>query len=171
MILGNAAHDYAVSSCDYVIEVPTTSSGYDFSYCDVPFYQMVFKGYIPMSGMSVNLMSDYDTAVLKCVEAGIVPTFTLSNNYDNSLAQTKHSAIPLSKFDGLKEKIVQTVKETFTITQKVKGTTIKNHTVTENGLRITEFQNGVKIAVNYTGQDLTEGDKSVPAGKYIVLEG
>jgi len=43
--------------------------------------------------------------------------------------------------------------------------------VAENGLRITEFQNGVKIAVNYTGLDLKLGDKNVPAGKYIVLEG
>ena len=124
-----------------------------------------------MSGMSVNLMADYDNAVLKCIEAGITPTFTLSKNYDNSLAQTKHSAIPVSKFDGLKERIVQTVNETSIVTQKVKGAGIKNHTVAENGLRITEFQNGVKIAVNYTAEDLNLGDNYVPAGKYIVLEG
>ena len=124
-----------------------------------------------MSGMSVNLMADYDNAVLKCIEAGIAPTFTLSNNYDNSLAQTKHSAIPVSRFDGLKERIVQTVNETSIVTQKVKGAAIKNHTVAENGLRITEFQNGVKIVVNYTAEDLNFEDKSVPAGKYIVMEG
>jgi len=170
-VISNNANVYSAGLSSFITEAPTVSSQYDITLQDVPFYQMVFKGYIPMSGMSVNLMADYDTSVLKCVEAGIAPTFTLLNNYDNSLAQTKHSAIPVSRFDGLKERIVQTVKETSAVTQKVKGSSIKNHTVAENGLRITEFQNGVKIAVNYTGLDLKLGDKNVPAGKYIVLEG
>jgi len=170
-VISNNANVYSAGLSSFITETPTVSSQYDIAHCDVPFYQMVFKGYIPMSGMSVNLMSDYENAVLKCVEAGIAPTFTLSNNYDNSLVQTKHSAIPLSKFDGLKERIVQTVKETSVVTQKVKGAAIKNHTVEENGIRITEFDNGVMIAVNYTEQDLNLGDKSIPAGKYIVLEG
>lgn len=170
-IISNNANIYSAGLSSFITETPTVSSQYDIAFCDVPFYQMVFKGYIPMSGMSVNLMADYDTAVLKCIEAGIAPTFTLSNNYDNSLAQTKHSAIPVSKFDGLKEKIVQTVKETALVTQKVKGACIKSHTVAENGLRITEFNNGISIAINLTEQELSLGDKSVPAGKYIVLEG
>lgn len=170
-VVSNNANVYAAGLSDFITEAPIVSSQYDIAFCDVPFYQMVFKGYIPMSSMSVNLMADYDNAILKCMEAGIAPTFTLSNNYDNSLAQTKHSAIPVSKFDGLKERIVQTVKETSVVTQKVKGAAIVNHTVEDNGLRITEFQNGVKIAVNYTEQDLNLGDKSVPAGKYIILEG
>ena len=170
-VISNNANVYAAGLSGFLTETPTVSSQYDIALRDVPFYQMVFKGYIPMSGMSVNLMADYDTAVLKCVEAGIAPTFTLSNNYDNSLAQTKHSAIPVSRFSGLKERIVQTVKETSAVTQKVKGVSIKNHTVAENGLRITEFQNGVKIAVNYNEQDLTFEGKTVTAGKYIVLEG
>lgn len=170
-VISNKANVYSAGLSSFITETPTVSSQYDIVLCDVPFYQMVFKGYIPMSGMSLNLMADYDTAVLKCIEVGIAPTFTLSNNYDNSLAQTKHSAIPVSRFDGLKERIVQTVEEISVVTQKVKGAAIKNHTVAENGLRITEFDNGVKIAVNYTEQDLTIGDKLISAGKYIVLEG
>lgn len=170
-VISNKANVYSAGLSSFITDTPIVSSQYDIALYDVPFYQMVFKGYIPMSGMSVNLMADYDIAVLKCIEAGISPTFTLSNNYDNSLAQTKHSAIPVSRFDGLKERIVQTVKETSIVTQKVKGAVIKNHTVSENGLRISEFDNGVKIAVNYTQQDLTIEEKLVPAGKYIVLEG
>jgi len=170
-VISNNANVYAAGLSSFITETPTVSSQYDITLLDVPFYQMVFKGYIPMSGMSVNLMTDYDNAVLKCVEAGIAPTFTLSNNYDNSLAQTKHSAIPVSRFEGLKERIVQTVNETSFVTQKVKGASIINHTVAENGLRITEFQNGVRIVVNYTAEDLNFEDKSVPAGKYIVMEG
>ena len=170
-VISNNPNIYSAGLSNFITETPTVSSQYDIALLDVPFYQMVFKGFIPMSAMSVNLMADYDTAVLKCIEAGIAPTFTLSDNYDNSLAQTKHSAIPVSKFDGLKEKIVQTVKETSVVTQKVKGAAIINHTVAENGLRITEFENGVKIAVNYTEQDLRIEEKTVNAGNYIVWEG
>lgn len=170
-VISNNANVYAAGSSNFITETPLVSSQYDIAYCDVPFYQMVFKGYVSMSGMSANLMADYDNTILKCIESGIAPTFTLSNNYDNSLAQTKHSAIPLSKFDGLKSRIVETVKETSIITKKVKDASIKNHTICENGLRITEFDNGVKIAVNYTDKDLKIGNASVLAGKYVVLEG
>lgn len=169
-VISNNANVYSAGFSSFITETPIVSSQYDIAFCDVPFYQMVFKGFIPMSGMSVNLMADYDAAVLKCVETGIAPSFTLSKNYDNSMAQTKYSAIPMSQFDGLKERIAETVKNTSTVTTKVKGASITNHTLAENGLRITEFSNGIKIVVNYTEKPLEFAGQTVPAENYILWE-
>ena len=124
-----------------------------------------------MSSTSINLSVDYKTAVLKCIESGIAPSFTLSYNYDNSFASSKFSAIPVSYYNGQKEKIVETVNEVNEVLEKISDATISQHVVLENGLRITKFDNGITVAVNY-GDDIADYQGAQVAAKdYIILEG
>lgn len=162
---------YAVGNSDYITEVPVISSQFDITRYDVPFYQMMLRGYVPMSSTSINISVDYKTAVLKCIESGIAPSFTLSYNYDNSFASSKFSAIPVSYYNGQKEKIVETVNEVNEVLEKISDATISQHVVLENGLRVTEFDNGITVAVNY-GDDIADYQGAQVAAKdYIVLEG
>ena len=171
MILGNAAHDYAVSSCDYVIEVPTTSSGYDFSYCDVPFYQMVFRDIVPLSSQSINLAVDERKEVLRSIESGLTPTFTLIHDYETTYANMGYPSLYGASFEGVKENAVKIIKEVAPVLEKVKGATLVKHTVIEPGIRVSEFSNGVKIAVNETKNAATVMGKTVEAMNYTVWEG
>ena len=59
-----SANDYAASVSDVLTDCPISSSKYDFSTYSIPFYQMVFKGYKPMSSVSLNLTSDYEQGKL-----------------------------------------------------------------------------------------------------------
>ena len=162
---------YAVSNSSYIVEAPVTSSQFDITRYDVPFYQMVLRGYVPMSSSSVNLSVDYKTAVLKCLESGIAPSFTLSYNYDNSFASSKFSAVPVSYFSGQKEKIVETVNEVNTTLDKISDATISKHEVYENGLRVTTFDNGITVVTNYGNQAVDYMGSTVAANDYLVLEG
>ena len=162
---------YAAGNSDYITESPITSSQFDITSYDVPFYQIVLRGYVPMSSTSINISVDYQTAVLKCIESGIAPSFTLSYNYDNSFASSKFSAIPVSCYDGQRDKIVKTVNEINEILEKTSDATISKHEVYENGLRVTEFDNGVTVAVNYSENTADYQGKQVDANGYIILEG
>ncbi len=180
-ILKNCANDtdvitsnpniYAAGASDYITEVPVTSSQFDITRYDVPFYQIVLRGYVPMSSASLNISVDYKTAVLKCIEAGIAPSFTLSFNYDNSFASSKFSAIPVSHFNGQKEKIAKTVNEVNKALEKINDATISGHEVYENGLRVTKFDNGITVAVNYGENTADYQGTQVAAKNYIILEG
>ena len=55
---------------------------------DVPFYELVFKGYVPLSSVSINLCSDKDNAILRCAESGISPSYTVYGNFKKNLLQT-----------------------------------------------------------------------------------
>lgn len=162
---------YAAGLSDYIAEAPVVSSQFDITRYDVPFYQIVLKGYVPMSSTSLNISVDYKTAVLKCIEAGIAPSFTLSFNYDNSFASSKFSSIPVSNFNGQKEKIVKTVNEVNKALEKISNATISQHEIYENGLRVTKFDNGVTVAVNYGEKAADYQGTQVDANNYIILEG
>jgi len=150
-VLADSANDYAVVAADAVIDAPLYSSGYDFSFADVPFYEMVFKGFIPMSSVSINLCADEDDALLRCVEVGISPSYTLLCNYDRELITSQHSFVFSSAFAGVKERAVRSVKELAKYLESVRGATISGYTLREN-VRITQFDNGVYTAVNYGNQ-------------------
>ena len=169
-VITSNANIYAAGYSDYITETPVTSSQFDITAYDVPFYQMVLRGYAPMSSTSINLSVDYKTAVLKCIESGISPSFTLAYNYDNSFASSKFSAIPVSYYDGQKEKIVETVNEVNAVLEKTSNATISQHLVLENGLRVTKFDNGATVVVNYSEKAVDYEGTSVGAKDYIVWE-
>lgn len=154
-IMTSSPNAYAVSSSTYATDAPTFSSGLDVSFMDIPFYSLVFRGYTPLSGESVNLASNGDKLILRCIESGIPLTYTVYANYDSSLISIEQSAISGGRFDGNKERIVEAYELVKEIYSKIGTAAIKKHTVTENGLRITEFDNGVRVAVNETETDLS----------------
>ncbi|MBR4973512.1 MAG: hypothetical protein IKY45_03510 [Clostridia bacterium] len=169
-VITSNANIYAAGYSDYITETPVTSSQFDITAYDVPFYQMVLRGYAPMSSASINISVDYETAVLKCIESGISPSFTLTYNYDNSFASSKFSAIPVSYYNGQKEKIVETVNKVNDVLENTSNATISQHLVLENGLRVTKFDNGATVIVNYSDETVDYEGASVGAKDYIVWE-
>ncbi len=169
-VLSSAANEYAAVNSDYITDVPTNSSQLDCEITYVPFYAMVFRGYTAMSSVSLNLSSNERAAFLECIESGVSLTYTLYKNYDSSLVTIDQSAIYGSEFDANKERIEKNSKEYSTVLKKLGNAGIEKHYIAENGIRVTEFDNGVKIAVNKTAEDKAINGITVKAMDYAVLE-
>lgn len=169
-ILSVAANSYAIGNSSYIIDVPTNSSSLDVSIEDVPFYSLVFRGYVPMSSESVNLAANERVALLRAIESGLGLTYTVYKNFDNTLFTIDQSALYGSVYDGNKEQIVKTGKEIKKLLDKIGNSTISDHTILDNGLRITTFSNGVKAAINETDKDIVLNGKNVLSMDYIVIE-
>lgn len=162
-----AANSYAAITADSIIDAPLYSSSYDISFADVPFYELVFKGYVPMSSVSVNLCSDENDAFLRCVESGISPTYTLTYNYDNELITTDHSFIFATSYskniNGISEKI-NSVKSYLSSIDKAK---ISGYKMLSSDVRITYFDNGVYSVVNYSSEATDTEYGRVAANSFI----
>lgn len=143
-----AANDYAAVNADTITGVPLYSSGYDVSFADVPFYSMVFKGFVPMSSVAVNLCADMEDALLRCVESGIAPSYTLMFHYDNTLITNRHSFVFGSDFYGNKQRIIDSVNQLKEYLESVKDASVAEYLMDEE-VRVTIFDNGVYAAVNY----------------------
>lgn len=169
-LLSSCANVYAAIVSDYITDTPLSSSHYDVSTTDIPFYQMVFRGFVPMSGESVNLTEDSSTTFLKCVESGISPTYTLSFNGSENDTTTEFSAMNSSAYMGYREQVVENVNKISKLLSSIKGCTIAKHEITNDGLRVTTFENGVKTVVNYGDTSVSYNGIIVESGNYAVLE-
>ena len=169
--LSSGANVYAAVSSDYINDVPLYSSDYQITSYDVPFYQLVFKGYRAMSSVSLNLCSNKQDALLRCIESGISPSYTLYYNFDKELVTNEHSFIFGSHFEGNKEDIISTVNSVKAYLDSINGATITDYIRLSDMSSVTKFDNGVFTVVNFSDVDIITDYGKVPARNYITGRG
>ena len=167
----NGANDYAAAYAAQIYDVPFQSTGHTLFDCDVPFYQIVFKGYVSMSSPSVNLASNSKETILKAIESGCGLTYTLINNYDTKLLSTSESAFYGSVYKDIKPYIEEAVSQNKDYYNKISGATIKDHVIYENGVRKTVFDNGYSVLVNYSDKEQTVDGVSIEPLGYKMMKG
>ena len=165
--LSNGANVYAAVSSDYINDVPLYSSDYIISSYDVPFYQLVFKGYRPMSSVSLNLCVDKSDALLRCVESGISPSYTLYYNFDSELVTSERSFIFGSHYEGNKDDVVKSVNSVKDYLSSIKGAEIEDYIRLSRTASVTLFDNGVVTVVNYGDAEITTDYGVVAPKSYI----
>lgn len=136
-LLTASANSYAAVNADFVNDAPIYSSdniAFDF---DVPFYELVFKGYVPLSSVSINLCSDKDNAILRCAESGI----------KNDIYVAVNKAKDYLKLTGNAE--------------------IVGYEIINKDVRITRFAGGGYTVVNYGEAPVATQYGEVAAGGYI----
>lgn len=161
-VLSSHANSYAAWVSDRINEAPTDSSVASVYDETVPFYQMVFKGYKPISGKSVNFAADRQREILFAAESGSGLTYTLTDKYYDVLVNSFYNGLNLTVYDGLKDEIAESVKQLEVLFNEVRGCAIARHTVLADGLRLTEFSNGIKVYTNYSDRVLSVSGVSVP---------
>ena len=175
LVAGSDANAYLAGLCDHVYDVPTKSSRYINYDVDVAFYQIVFKGYVSMSGTSLNLATNSNDALLKSVESGMGLTYTLIDSYDTNLVSSYLNVFYGSVYYdnmfgiGVRDNLVATVAEYKEYFDLVNGATIIDHEVIAKGVNKTTFDNGISVYVNYKDVDFDTADGTVAAGKYFVV--
>lgn len=76
---GNA---YALAYADYILNMPLDSSRYARASASIPFMGMVLHGYVQYAGTATGMSSDIDRELLKIIENGAAPYFTIA--YQNT---------------------------------------------------------------------------------------
>jgi hypothetical protein len=145
---GEEANAYAAVKLDYIYDTPTESSGFFALDMDIPFYQMVFKGSVGLSGGAINLAQDPRTAFLKTVATGSSLGYTLCGSAERDVLLGNHSAVGSSIYSGLSEQIVEYMVQAQPLLDKVRTASIVSYEKNGNVSR-TEFDNGVVLYVNY----------------------
>ena len=168
--MASSANVYSAVNADIISEAPVSSDKDNIFLYDIPFYQMVFKGFVPITVQSVNLSVDERLTVLKAVESGCGLGYTVISKWDNSVINAEQPYFYNSVFSDVKKSVFDNSRELSDYFKSVSGEHIKSHTVFETGLRETVFENGVCVYVNMTDKEIETPAGNLAAYDYLITE-
>lgn len=146
------ANVYAALMSDVIYNAPTDSSQEKIFDQDIPFYQMVFKGYVSMGCQSLNMASEPKKQLLKAIESGCGLSWTLTAEYQNELIDSASYYFFGSRYEDVKDSLLETCDGLKDYYAAIDGAEMISHHILENGIRETIFDNGVRVYVNYEEQ-------------------
>ncbi len=170
-LMANNANAYAAVAADIIENAPTTSND-GFAFIEnVPFYAMVFKGYVPMTGEPINTAVTPEKAVLGAVEGGMGLNYTLISQWDNSLINALYPYFNTTLYSSVKDDMLSTYGDLADYYESINGAKITSNTIISSGVHSTTFDNGVTVYVNYNNNAAQTPAGEVAALDYIVTGG
>lgn len=148
---------YALKSADFINGLPMqTAYKNSDAYEAVPFIQLVIHGTADYSGTSLNLSNDAKTYLLKSIEYGAIPSFTIS--FDD---------IKGIYYDDMTEDITDAYTKAGALFSDLRSARMTGHEKLADGLYRTEYNDSTYVYVNYNSTDAVYNSLTVPAGGYL----
>lgn len=169
-VIINAGNKYAIPYADVITSMDISNSNMAIIDYDVPFYEMAIHGLVDYTGAPINNVEDYEYELLKSAEFGAGLTFTFMDCEPNRIQETFFTEYYGSSFDLWKDKAAEIYKRFKNDFDSLSKQRIVKHTV-DGSIRISEYEDGTKVYVNYSYDDAQEGSVMIPARDYIVERG
>lgn len=170
-LMASNANAYAAIAADIIENAPIASDkGFAFME-DVPFYAMVFKGYVPMTTESINTAVTPEKAVLGAVEGGMGLNYTVISQWDNSLINAFYPYFNTTLYSTVKKDMLSTYGDLADYYESINGAKITSNTIISSGVHCTTFDNGVTVYVNYNNNAAQTPAGEVAALDYIITGG
>lgn len=164
----SGANAYAAVKAHQIFDVPLSSARFDIFDEDIPFYQIVFKGYVSFSSSPINHSTLQNDALLACIESATIPSWSLMYEYDNAALDFASSELHNGVFSQYKDDIVEVVNNISLYYNSIKNAEIIEHTVNKNGIRITKFSNDIVAIVNRGSEAVITLYGTLGAGEYVI---
>lgn len=161
--------EFAVPYSDCIINAPVYSSKFDIADAEIPFYQIVFYGLVPYSSTSINISSNPEVMILKCLETGSYPLYSFIGQDPSAVINTRLNYLYSSDFRYWKEFLKGEYREINNVLSKVIGERIIDHIIHQKGVVETVYENRLRILINYTDKVVQINGKSIAAKSYIIV--
>ena len=164
----STANSYIAGIASSISDVPLQNGGYDVLDETIPFYQIVYSGYIPMYSRGINLSGNPQRQILRIVESGVSPSFvitdTFSSEISTSFTEIKSSVI----YKNNKELIKETMEALENYCSSVSGAAIEKHSILQTGVTETVYSNGTSVIVNHTDKPVNINGKDISAMSFEI---
>ncbi len=171
-ILLEGANDYAAAYATHLLNTSFRSSGYDLEDASVPFYQMVFHGYVSYSIGASNLSSDSARQTLTCMEYGAYPLFSLVGRNADELIGSRLDRLYSADAANWMDFAAEQYRQIDSVLRDVQDCVITAHEILSEDVRAVTYANGVRIVVNYGAMEQTvDGACVAPMGYAVLRDG
>lgn len=165
------ANDYAAVWASHLVETGSHNSGYDLEDDSVPFYQMVFHGYVSYSMGATNLSSNPADQTLRCIEYGAYPMFSLVGQNVDELIGSRMDSLYSGDAKLWMDYMAVQYGQVNEALQDVQDSTMVDHQILTENVRQITYSNGMMIYVNYGADSVTYMGSRIPAQGYAVFNG
>ncbi len=153
------------------LDFPLTGTGYSFVEAEVPFLPMVLGGSLPYYSSYINFQPNQQEAWLKMVEYGANPSFLITYEDVSRLQDTNASNVYLAEYDIMLDMVTAVQAYLVPFRTATAGARITGHQYVQKDVALVIYDNGVRIAVNYTKQAAVVLGTEIPAQSAAIVEG
>lgn len=176
-VLISGGNAYALPYATDIINMPIDDSRYKYSKASVPFLGIVLHSYKEYAGEPINLAGNYSYTLLKTIESGASPYYTVA--YDNTAELKEYATYStLAKYYSIKytilvKDLIETYRTLNDALSSVKYATIVGHEFLDDDYKVVKvtYDNGDVFYLNYLLKDYTltvDGKKfTVPAQDFL----
>lgn len=136
-LIADEANAYVLPYVSTVTNVPVSSSGFNVTDYDIPFYQMVLHGYVPYSSTSINKSSNSDETFLLSIASGSQIHYDMTYVDADTLQDTDYNDLYYTNYKGWTELAAKQYKAANDVLSAVSGYTISKYEVSEDGNQLT----------------------------------
>ena len=164
-------NDYAIAYADLITDMNLTGRKYSIIDQAVPFYQIALHGLRNYTGEAVNLSGDYRNALLESAEYGAGLSFTFMKEDTSILQDSAYSCYAAGSYDRWKEEALAMITRYQSDMAGLNSQRITGHESIGTDIRVTTFEDGTRVYVNYGSKEYKAGSVTVPARDYLVERG
>ncbi len=158
-IMVDTGNIYSVKNADIVTKLSITpvANKENGAYIGIPFMQMLLHGISAYSSNGINSYNDMKTAFLKCVEYGCLPSARwYCTKFDNETDNKFYYDNNINDMVNYYTKINDALGD-------IQSSRMTSHYKVQDGLYCTEYDNSIKVYVNYTNKDVTINGIKIPS--------
>lgn len=159
---------YVLPYADVVIDAPS-SSELNLTDKSVPFFQMVVHGFIDYAGDPLNFSHDMEYELLKMIETGAYPYFTLMYEDNSVLKNTDFDYLLSTNYKRWLLRMSEIYSAVNHALAPVKDQRIVSHEEIVDGVFKTTYENGYSTIVNYREEPVIIGDIEVDRRSFRVI--
>jgi hypothetical protein len=156
-------NQYLWAMSDKMFNLPSANSQFLYESDCVPFLQIVLSGCVEPYSEALNTSSFSKQRLLRLVEYGMAPAFTVTDCPSINLYLTAQQNFFSTCFADWRREIVDSYHTVDEALSSSWGESIISHRCISPGVMCTEYENGIRVYVNYTREAKTvEGDVVMP---------
>lgn len=171
-VIINGANMYMLKYSTDIINMPLPQYLNGVIEKQVPFYQMVVDNIVNYSTLQLN---DYGLSdryyLLKCIETGTAPYYTWIYENNSKFKETEYNDYYSSNYIPWINLAVKNYKELKKAMDSTMEARMTRHTELEKNIFRSEYNNGVKVYVNYNEYEVVADNLKIEPMGYFIVQG
>ena len=179
--------DFAVPYADIITDMDLGGTSYAILDEAVPFYQIALHTRVDYTGPALNMASDWRTELLRCAEYGAGLNFTFMYANGEILQDTLYSDYRGANWEKWREEAIDLIAQYQADMSGLNRTRIVGHMSVTDDVKLTVYEDGTLVYVNYgdtdytlpgrsevadsVGQPIVDFPATVAARSYAVIRG